>query len=96
MISQFDQAQLAHQRGWSIVEFCIDSISGSSPWIKPTDINVVSRHLDSIEKVMKFVASVPNASVRIIDTNIVTKYIIHDVCIDMTIADKKNNNKKKN
>ncbi|GBN89193.1 hypothetical protein AVEN_77724-1 [Araneus ventricosus] len=46
-----------------------------------------TRHLSSVQKVTKFVNSVQNANVRLIDTNIVTKYIIRDVDTDLFIED---------
>ncbi|GBM39667.1 hypothetical protein AVEN_104887-1 [Araneus ventricosus] len=48
---------------------------------------LVTRHLSSVEKVTKFVTSISNASIRIIDTNIVTKYIIRDADTDFSIVD---------
>ncbi|GBM83199.1 hypothetical protein AVEN_262679-1 [Araneus ventricosus] len=47
----------------------------------------VTRHLSSVQKVTKFVNSIKNANVRLIDTNIVTKYIIRDVDTDLFIED---------
>ncbi|GBN21442.1 hypothetical protein AVEN_138792-1 [Araneus ventricosus] len=40
---------------------------------------LVTNRISSIEKVAEFVHSTPNAIVRLIDSNIVTKYIVRDV-----------------
>ncbi|GBL91552.1 hypothetical protein AVEN_23615-1 [Araneus ventricosus] len=47
----------------------------------------VTKHLSSVQEVTRFVTSVQNANVRLIDTNIVTKCIIRDVDMDLFIED---------
>ncbi|GBM10644.1 hypothetical protein AVEN_7918-1 [Araneus ventricosus] len=48
---------------------------------------LVTNHHSSIEKVVEYVNSTPNAIVRLIDSNIVTKYIIRDVETDFLLED---------
>ncbi|GBM17808.1 hypothetical protein AVEN_99681-1 [Araneus ventricosus] len=38
-LSIVDKASIALQRGCSNIKLCIDSNTGSSPWLKPTVIN---------------------------------------------------------
>ncbi|GBN64094.1 hypothetical protein AVEN_135948-1 [Araneus ventricosus] len=48
---------------------------------------LVTNRISSTEKVVEYVHSTPNAIVRLIDSNIVTKYIVRDVETDFLLED---------
>ncbi|GBL84521.1 hypothetical protein AVEN_94869-1 [Araneus ventricosus] len=48
---------------------------------------LVTKSLTTIEEVAKYVLSVPEANVRIIDSNIVSKYIVRDIDTDYSLEE---------
>ncbi|GBM71327.1 hypothetical protein AVEN_178757-1 [Araneus ventricosus] len=48
---------------------------------------LVTKYLSTVEQVTKYVLSVPEANVRIIDSNIVSKYIVRDIDTDYSLEE---------